>query len=304
MGVDETAKAGKKPQYPFNHHFLFMKNPPVLRHIVNLWTLWDYPTAKKPWSLERQLVAIKEAGFDGFTGNLRPGFRELSEKLGLIYAGYFSSSKPSEFRSLIQANIDAGAKNINVQLADHDTPVEVATKMAIKVMEEGEKLGIRCSIEVHRDTCTETPEKAYGIAAGFKKATGRLLPMTWDFSHISVVKHLAPPFSERLLVDAKLVQHAEIIHFRPFNGHHCQVPVTDGHGKLSAEVKDWIPFMEDTLALWLKGKQAGRELFVVPEMGPVRGGYNLAQLPNSWEDAKVLHPIIAKAWKKAVAAQK
>ena len=126
--------------------------------------------------------------------------------------------------------------------------------------------------------------------------------MTWDFSHISVVKHLAPPFSKRLLVNPKLLQASAIFHFRPFNGHHCQVPVTDGRGKLTPEFKDWLPFMEDTLALWLKGNQAGRELFVVPEMGPVRGGYNLTQLPNSWEDAQVLRPIIAKAWKKALAA--
>jgi hypothetical protein len=100
----------------------------------------------------------------------------------------------------------------------------------------------------------------------------------------------------------EIIQTAEQFHFRPFNGHHCQVPVTDGRGKLSTELQQWLPFLEKTLALWLKGNQAGRELFVVPEMGPVRGGYNFAQLPNSWEDAKILRPIIAKAWQKALAS--
>jgi hypothetical protein len=127
--------------------------------------------------------------------------------------------------------------------------------------------------------------------------------MTWDFSHFSVVKHLAPPYWERLLVDAKLIQNAEQFHFRPFNGHHCQVPVTDGHGKLSTELQQWLPFLEKTLTLWLKGNQSGREVFVVPEMGPVRGGYNFAQLPNSWEDAKILRPLIGKAWQKALASK-
>jgi hypothetical protein len=56
--------------------------------------------------------------------------------------------------------------------------------------------------------------------------------------------------------------------------------------------------------MWLAGNQAGRELFVVPEMGPVRGGYNFASLPASWEDAKILRTLIAKAWKKALPAQK
>jgi hypothetical protein len=161
--------------------------PPVIRHIANLWTLWDYPTANKPWSLERQLVDIKEAGFDGFTALATPEHGKLAAKHGLAIVGYFGAAKSSEFR--------------------------------------------------------------------------------------------------------------------PFNGHHCQVPVTDGKGKLSTELQQWLPFLEATLALWLKGKQAGREIYVVPEMGPVRGGYNFAQLPNSWEDAKVLRPLIAKAWAKALASK-
>ncbi len=277
--------------------------PPVIRHIANLWTLWDYPTAKKPWSLERQLVDIKEAGFDGFTALATPEHGKLAAKHGLTIVGYFAAAKSSGFRSLIQQNMDAGAMHINVQLADHDTPVEKSIALAVKLMQENDKLGAKCAVEVHRDTCTETPEKTYAIAAGYKKATGRLLPMTWDFSHLAVVKHLAPPYADRLLVDAKLIQHAAQFHFRPFNGHHCQVPVTDGKGKLSTELQQWLPFLEATLALWLKGKQAGREIYVVPEMGPVRGGYNFAQLPNSWEDAKILRPLIAKAWAKALASK-
>jgi len=278
-------------------------NPPVLRHIVNLWSLWDYPTAQRPWSLERQIVDIKEAGFDGFTTLPTQVHAKLAEKHGLVIVGYFATAKSSEFRKLIQQNLDAGAVHINVQLADHDTPVDESIKLILTLMQESEKLGAKCAVEVHRDTCTETPEKTYAIAAGYKKATGRLLPMTWDFSHISVVKHLAPPYWERLLVDAKLIQHAEQFHFRPFNGHHCQVPVTDGRGKLSTELQQWLPFLEKTLALWLKGNQTGREIFVVPEMGPVRGGYNFMQLPNSWEDAKILRHLIAKAWQKTRASK-
>ncbi len=278
--------------------------PPVLYHIANLWTICDYPTAKKEWPLERKLVAVKKAGFDGF-GTL-PGkeHARLAEKLGLKIVGYFASGKVSKFRDLILQNVDAGAVHINVQLADHDTPVAQSIKLAVQAVEMGRKLGAKCAIEVHRDTCTETPEKTYAIAEGYRKATGELMPMTWDFSHLSVVKHLAPPYYERLLVAPKLVQRAEQMHFRPFNGHHCQVPVTDGKGNLTVELKQWLPFLDKTLEMWLQGKQDGRELYVCPEMGPVRGGYNFATLPNSWEDAKVLRPLIQKAWKKALAARK
>lgn len=276
------------------------KDSPILRHIASLWSLWDYPTASKPWSLERQIVDIKEAGFHGFATPPTQEHAKLAEKYGLIIVGRFDAVKSSEIRKYILQNIDAGAVHINVQLADHDTSVGESIKLAVKLMQESEKLGAKCSLEVHRDTCTETPEKTYAITAGYKRVTGRLLPITWDFSHLSVVKHLTPPYWERLLVDAKLIQHAEQFHFRPFNGHHCQVPVTDGRGNLSAELKQWLPFLDKTLALWLKGNQAGREVFVVPEMGPARGGYNFAQLPNSWEEAKTLRPIIAEAWGRAL----
>lgn len=277
-----------------------MKTPPVLRHIVNLWTLVDHPTAKKPWSLERQLEEAKAAGFDGFTTFARKEHGRLARKLDLRVVGFISVRKAADFRRLIQENLDNGAVSINVQLADHDTTVEQSIKLVVRLQELADRLGAKCSLEIHRDTCTETPEKTYAIAEGYRRATGELLPITWDFSHFSVVKHLAPPYWERLLVEPKLIRRAEQFHFRPFNGHHCQIPVTDGKGNLSVELLQWLPLLDKTLEMWLAGRQGGRELFAVPELGPVNGGYNLASLPSSWEDAKVLRTLIDKSWKKAV----
>ena len=277
------------------------KAPPQIQHFTNLWTLWDYPPSRKTWSLERSIAAVGEAGFDGFSSAVGREHARLAAKYGLKTIGYISSSKPSEFRTLIKRNREGGALRINVQLGNHDTPVASAVNMAARIIEDGDDLGVPCDIEVHRDTCTETPEKAYAIASGYKKATGRVLPMTWDFSHIAVVKHLAPPYWERLLINPGLIQGARQFHFRPFNGHHCQVPVTDKGRGLSPELVQWLPFLRKTIETWLAVNQDGHVMYACPEMGPVRGGYNLAQLPNSWEDAKVLRKIIAKTWKAAVA---
>lgn len=279
-------------------------NPPIIRHIAALWSTVQYPDPKNEWSLERKIADVKKAGFHGFATMPGKEHARLAEKFGLIIVGYFASAKASEFEKLIRQNVDHGAVHINLQLADHDTPTKEALRLAIKAVELGRKHGAKVAIEVHRDTCTETPEKTYALASAYRKATGELMPMTWDFSHLSVVKHLAPPYWERLLVAPRLVQNAQQFHFRPFNGHHCQVPVTNGRGKLSPELTQWLPFLEKTLEMWLAGKQAGREIFVVPELGPVPGGYNLAQLPNSWDDAKVLRPIIDRIWRKLLAAKK
>jgi hypothetical protein len=276
---------------------------PRLRHIANLWTLVWYPSREKEWPLERKLRAVKDAGFDGFTTQLTPKHAKLADRLGLMRVGYFGSGNPKEFASLLQQQKTAGAHHINVQLADHDTPTARALSFARRLMAAGKKLGVEPAIEVHRDTCTETPEKAYALADGYEEATGELLPMTWDYSHIAVVKHLLPPYWPRLGVRPDLIQRAQQFHFRPFNGHHCQVPVTDGRGKLSPEFLDYAPFVQQVMETWLATAAPGREMFAVPEMGPLWLGYNLHGLPNSWEDAQVLRDETEKCWQRALRAR-
>ena len=188
--------------------------------------------------------------------------------------------------------------HINVQLGDHDTPVAAALAMARKLLAEGERLKLEVAIEVHRDTCTETPEKTYALADGYERATGELLPMVWDFSHIAVVKHLLPPFWPRLGVRPDLIQRAQQFHFRPFNGHHCQIPVIDGRGWLTPEFQDYVPFMERLMETWFAAAAPGREMIAVPEMGPLWMGYNLHAFPPSWDQAKVLRKEIEQAWRR------
>lgn len=272
----------------------------VLRHIASLWSLRQYPTAEQPWSAEEQLNAIKAAGFDGVTGRITPELGAAARKRELMIVGYISSSDAGQFKSLLETQKLAGAKHINVQLGDHDTLTDAALLLTLQLFKTAEEIGgLEVSIEVHRDTCTETPEKTYALADSYYRATDRLLPITWDFSHFAVVKHLAPNvFSERLLIRPELVQRSCQFHFRPFNGHHCQIPVTRPDGSLSREFHQWLPFVRDTFRLWLEGPQpTSRELFVVPEMGPVSSGYNLEQLPNSWDDATRLRPILETIWR-------
>lgn len=275
-------------------------NKPVLRHMANLWSLVGYPSKENEWTLEQKLRAIKEAGFDGFTWGPNPAFPDSAKKFGLIYLGQTGSGKAAEFPRFLQEVKDAGAHFINVQMADEDTLTPEAVGLALALMQAGKTLGVEPSVEVHRDTCTETPEKTYALADAYQKITGELLPITWDFSHLAIVKHLNPPdYAKRLIVRPDLIQRAEQFHFRPFNGHHCQIPVTDGQGNLTSELKDWLPFAEVLLQCWLEGnRNKDREIFVCPEMGPHGSGYNLSTLPNSWEDAKVLRLEIDRIWKK------
>jgi hypothetical protein len=272
---------------------------PHFRQIANLWSLRDYPNASAPWTLEAQLDAVHVAGFDGVTGGLGEQQGKLARERNLMVVGFVSSGNDAEFGPLLEIQRAAGAEHVNVQLADHDTLTPEALRLTHRLFEEAARIGeLHLSIEVHRDTCTETPEKTFALADAYFADTGQLLPITWDFSHTAIVKHLQPKdFSARLLERPELVTHSSQFHFRPFNGHHCQVPVTSADGSLTRELREWLPFVTDTFSLWLNAnRQTEREVFVVPEMGPASSGYNLDGLPNSWEDAVKLRPILESLW--------
>jgi len=275
---------------------------PHLKHIAALWTLQGHPSPAREWTLEKKIRAIAAAGFDGFTGVLTPDHRRLAEKHGLPHLlGFISSGDASRFRSLLQAQKTGGAVHINVQLADHDTTPAAATKLWLHLVREAERIGgLVPSLEVHRDTCTETPEKTYEIAARYHDATGELIKLNFDFSHFAVVKHLAPDnYVARLLDNPELVANSEQCHLRPFNGHHCQIPVTH-RGRLTPEVKSWLPFAAAVLELWRKSpRNRERTLFACPELGPYApggAGYNISGLPPAWPDAIVLRRELAKIW--------
>jgi hypothetical protein len=273
---------------------------PNLHHVAARWSLLGYPSSGKEWTLDQKLNEIRDAGFDTVIHPPNPDLSALARKYGLEVLGSVVSGKAADLPGLLRANKECAARHINAHLGDDQTTLAEAVELAIKLVKEGRDLDLEPAIEVHRATCTETPEKAYALADVYQERTGELLPITWDFSHFAVVKHLAPDsFIDRLLVRPELIRHAKQFHFRPFNGQHSQVPVTDGEGNLTREVKDWLPFAEAVLRCWLEENgNSGRDIYICPEMGPVVSGYSLSRAPNNWEDAKVLRIEIENMWKR------
>lgn len=276
---------------------------PVLRHVANLWTLMDHPSREREWTLDEKLDAVKTAGFDSVCWAPSEALAEGLLRRGLTFVGGMASGDAAAFPALLRDLQRAGAVHVNVQLGGDEVLTPEALQLALTLMDEAKRRGLKPAVETHRGTCTETPEKMYALADAYQQATGELMPVSWDFSHFAVVKHLVPAnFVERLLVCPELVQNAQQFHFRPFNGHHVQVPITDGHGELTQEVREWLPFAEAVLRCWMEGnREGGREILICPELGPVEGGYALSSFPNSWEDAKVLRAEVEKLWQRIVA---
>jgi hypothetical protein len=260
-----------------------------------------YPTPRREWSLARKIAVMKLAGFDGVCGWITPEMQRIAARHQLAMMSGFDCSSIATVRPRLIEQKTLGVHFINIQLLDHDTKPERAAAMAVRLIQLSRTLGLAVHIEVHRDTATETPEKFTEIARLFKRATGEVMPVTWDHSHFAVSKHVMPgDYSSRLLAWPDLIQHSQMFHLRPFNSQHCQVPVTNGKGRLTPEFGDYIRFVEDLFVLWLKGPRPGGELWACPEMG-MSHGYNLSGVPPVWLDIIHCRKEILGAWSRALA---
>ena len=210
-----------------------MPTAPTLKIHINNWSLLDEADPTTEQGLRTHLSMVKEAGFQGYCGGPEfPKIKELLKEYGLRFGGAFDAGRVEQFAPKIAACMAIDNGPINCQLADHNTPTEEAVALTIALMAEAEKQNAAVHLEVHRDTCTETPEKVAAIVEGVIKATGKAPLVNYDFSHPAIVKHLVPDQYIARLFDASNIpvfQQSTLWHMRPFNGHHCMIPVSYTH---------------------------------------------------------------------------
>ncbi|MBL9203083.1 MAG: hypothetical protein JNL39_21420 [Opitutaceae bacterium] len=263
------------------------------------WSMIGWPSPRREWSVARKIAAIAEAGFDGVCAFITPEIRDAATRHGLEVMSGFDAQGAADALPRLRAQRDLGVRFINIQLLDHDTSPAVAARAAVRLIRASRRLGVSVHIETHRDTATETPEKFTEIARRYRRATGELMPVTWDHSHFAVSKHMMPAeYPARLLAWPELIQASQLFHLRPFSSQHCQVPVTDGHGRLTPEFGDYLRFTEDLFACWLAGPRPGGELWVCPELG-MSHGYHVSTDPHCWPDAVRARTELLGAWRRA-----
>jgi sugar phosphate isomerase/epimerase len=275
----------------------FMK--PVLKEYASLWTLREYPTRDSEWTMERKFAEVKQQGFTGICGRFIPEAIPLCRKFGLDYIITINVCATDGAEQLRRAAA-WNPQRITVHLCAHDTPPEVAATIWVELERLAGQMGLVLDLELHRDTATETPEKADAIAALCEKTTGHPVRLCLDYSHLAVVKHLLPPYAARLLNRPAQIARARQMHFRPFNGHHAQVPATDGRGNLTPEFISYLEFVDGLLALWLQTARAGDVLHACPENGPLSFGYALSCFPDVWRDAIIIRDETRARWNRQI----
>lgn len=270
-----------------------------LTQFAGLWTLAHHPSRERDWTLERKLRTIKACGFGGVCARLDIAIASLARANGLFAIGLIFPDDPAEFHQLLRTQKEFGAIHVSVQLGSHATSPVDAVRKWIRLENEAEKLGLIISLETHRDSATETPDKLFEVADRYEKQTRRTIQLTWDFSHFGVVKHLPTgQLVERLLIRPDLIQNATQFLFRPFNRHHAQLPVSN-KGDLTPEVIDYLGFAQEVMRVWKSSsRNEDREMLACPSLGP-KSGYALSNFPAVWPDALRLSEQLTKRWQKA-----
>ena len=240
---------------------------------ATVWSLRKYPSPGREWSWKRKFAAIRDSGFDGVFAAPAP---EIAERGDLRYFAGTSIDAREKTAPLLEFAKKLGAVAIDVQLGDYDTPVVEAVKLAMHVRDVARSLDLPFAIETHRDTFTETPESTLALTRGYYAATGEILPLCLDHSHFAVIRHFAPgTFWARLREPAELLEAATQFHLRPFNGHHCQIPVLDARGRRTPEYRDWLDYSAALLEFVRRQKTTAPAL-VVPELGNAAPAYRLS----------------------------
>jgi len=263
---------------------------------ATLWSLRKYPSVRREWTWERKFAAIRASGFEGV---FSPPIPAVAERGALRYLAVTSLDSAAKVAPALQSAKALGALAINVQLGDYDTPVPDAVKLARRVRDVARDLELPFAIETHRDTFTETPEATLALWRGYRQATGERLPLCLDHSHFAIIRHLAPgTFWERLREPAELLDSAVQFHLRPFNGHHCQIPVLNASGRRTPEYRDWLQYSSALLA-HLGSQDSTAPLLVVPELGHAAPAYGLSCFGDTWRDACAVARDLRQQWRSA-----
>lgn len=263
---------------------------------ATLWSLRKYPTVRREWTWQRKFAAIRAAGFDGV---FSPPIPAIAERGPLRYLAVTSLDAATQVAPALQSAKALGALAIDVQLGDYDTPVAEAVKLARRIRAVAGELDLPFAIETHRDTFTETPEATRALAQGYRRATGEPLPLCLDHSHFAVIRHLAPgTFWERLREPAELLASATQFHVRPFNGHHCQIPVLNNSGRRTPEYRDWLVYSAALLG-HLRGQSTTEPVLAVPELGHAAPAYGLSCFGDTWRDARTVARDLRRQWHDA-----
>ena len=270
-----------------------------MRFFAALWSLRQYPTARRELTWAQKFEKIRAAGF---TGVMSPPIPALQERGDLGYLAITSLVRPDQIEPVFAPALAHGAEGLVVQLARWDTSVAATVELAQAALAAGARHRLRVEFETHRNTFLESPERLAELTAAWTRAGGKPLPVCFDHSHFALVRHLKPPFWPAFAGDRVVLGRSRFMHLRPFNGHHCQLPVTLAAGRgRTQEYRTWLEYVREVFAVFARHPRADR--IIVPELGHESPVYRLSTFPDTWTDTCATHADLRREWRAALRAR-
>lgn len=263
-----------------------------LQVYATAWSLREYPTKAEEWPWEKKFDAIRAAGFDGI---MSPPRAELKGRGDLNYWAMGSLGVEHDPAQFFAQVAELGAGHATIQPCDVDTPLEDAIDVVVRVRAAAKAVNVPVTIECHRDTFTETPERLWALCDGYRERTGEKLPVCFDHSHFAVVRHLSAPYWPQLNERPDIMSECPRFHLRPFTGHHCQIPATLDGESPAPEYVLWGDYVSAMFA-WLQENSTQREICVCPELGNAAPAYGLSCFPDVWRDARYVGADLRRRW--------
>lgn len=251
-----------------------------------LWSLRNYPSEEDAWSLEKKIEQIRAAGFEGLMGPPDDFLLETGTG-GLPFwaMATYTESIPVEGR--FQKAVELKAEHLTIQLGDYDYSLPQCLALLDDIADWSAKYDLPFSIENHRDTFPETPDRFRELRKAFIKSGGFSYEHCMDHSHFAVLRHIRPPYFEALAKDEDLMLGCRFFHLRPFTGHCCQIPATDGKGNRIPEYLDWLDYVRD-LKQFIDAQELEKPVNLCVEMGNTNPAYRLSIYPDNWTDTQVV----------------
>jgi hypothetical protein len=266
----------------------------LLHTYATAWSIREYPNKEDEWSWSHKFDSIRGAGF---TGIMSPPREELSGRGDLDYWAMGSLGVGDDYAAYFGEVKSLGATHATIQPCDVDTPLEDAVAAIVGIVEAAKQVAIPITVECHRDTFTETPEKMWALYDGFFEKTGEPMPTCFDHSHFGVVRHYAAPYWDKLNERPDILKDCPRFHMRPFNGHHCQIPATFDGEKRTPEYGLWADYVKSLMA-FLKSNGTVEDIHMVPELGHAAPSYGLSCFPDIWKDAQVIGHDLRRWWEE------
>ena len=146
---------------------------PILHQCATLGSLMGYGGRAGEWSTEKKIETIRKAGFTGFVGRTAFVSPQQVADSGLLFACTTDLGGIGEIKPKLREIKAAGARVVNVQMLDHDTPTKRAVEVARRLMATAGEMDMDVSVKCIAIPVQKRQKKPMRWRQGLKKRKRR-----------------------------------------------------------------------------------------------------------------------------------